>query len=121
MGRKIKYTDTGIELKLQKALVKKGIIFETQKNIIGHPDIFIHPNICIFCDGDYWHANPDIYQPQDVIRKGLKAIRVWRKDLRTEKRLIARGYIVLRFWEWEINGQIEQCIQAIEQTISKHG
>lgn len=120
MGRKIKYCNTGIELKLQKALYSKGIIFETQKNIIGHPDIFIPPNICIFCDGDYWHANPDFYEPQEMMRKGLKAIKIWKRDLRTEKRLTAKGYVVLRFWEWEINEQIEQCLRTIEQAITSH-
>ncbi len=49
------YSNTSIEIKIQNELKKRNIEFETQKAIIGIPDIFIKPNLCVFCDGDYWH------------------------------------------------------------------
>ena len=48
--------DTKPELKLQNGLKKCNILFETHKSILGQPDIFIEPNICIFVDGCYWHG-----------------------------------------------------------------
>lgn len=63
--------DTSIEIKIQEALLKEGVVFEKHKNIKGQPDIFIEPNICIFADGDYWHGNPEKYTATDILCNGL--------------------------------------------------
>jgi hypothetical protein len=52
------HKDTSIEIILQNILKDNGIAFIKHKSIFGQPDIFINPNICIFCDGDYWHNFP---------------------------------------------------------------
>jgi hypothetical protein len=49
----IKRCNTSIETKLQNWLKDQKISFETHYPVIGHPDIFIKPNICIFADGCY--------------------------------------------------------------------
>ncbi|MEK6884174.1 MAG: NUMOD3 domain-containing DNA-binding protein [Nanoarchaeota archaeon] len=89
--------DTSIEVALQNELIKKGIVFEKHKSIIGQPDIFIEPNICVFADGDYWHN----------LSYNIE------KDKNVNKELENRGYIVLRFWEKDINNNISQCINII--------
>ena len=43
--------DTKIEIKLQNWLTEQGINFKTHYPILGQPDIFIEPNICIFAMG----------------------------------------------------------------------
>jgi len=89
--------DTSIEVKMQNILIEKDIIFEKHKPIFGQPDIFIKPNICIFCDGDYWH-NLDRGKKRDkIVNKVLKE----------------KGYTILRFWEHQINNNINDCIREI--------
>jgi len=90
--------DTSIEIKMQDALKNENINFETHKPIFGQPDVFIKPNICIFCDGDYWHNLPN-YKKRDKI---------------VNKYLLNKRYIVLRFWEHEINNNINNCISKIK-------
>lgn len=91
--------DTSIEIKIQKELEKRKIVFEKHKPIIGQPDIFIEPNICIFADGDYWHNRSEAKKRDEYVNKKLKE----------------QNYQILRFWEHEINESAEKCIDKIRQ------
>ena len=93
--------DTSIEIAMQKELKRRGIPFKTHYPILGQPDIFIEPNICIFCDGDYWHNRPDIRS----------------KDITQEMVLRANGWRVFRFWEHEINSDAKSCADKVEATL----
>jgi len=97
------FIDTSIELKMQRALQKEGIKFYTQVPLlkVALADLFIEPNIVIFCDGDYWHHYPD----------GLE------KDHAQNKALTDANYIVLRFWEHDINNKTEECITMVKEKI----
>ena len=94
--------DTSIEIKLQNAFKERGIVFETHKHIIGQPDIFIPPNICIFCDGDYWHSRKSAIERDKMVSASLRN----------------KGYIVLRFREHQINSDVNNCIRETEEKIS---
>ena len=69
--------DTKIEKILQRLLKETKIKFETHRmyvkrdlRILGQPDIFIKPNICIESDGDYWHGNLNDYKRRGKIQSG---------------------------------------------------
>ena len=100
---KIPFKDTSIEVKMQNILKENNIDFEKHKAIVGQPDIFIEPNICIFCDGDYWHNLPGRRQKDYIVTKKLKE----------------QGYQVLRLWEHEINKNIDKCFNIIKKRICK--
>ena len=115
--------DTKPEKDLQKILNDKGIEFEKHKPILGQPDIFIEPNICIFLDGDYWHANPKDFvnkgklypgfKKDDHIIGNLSAKDKWARDKNVSQRLRKKGYNVIRFWQSELDNYREKCIQKI--------
>jgi len=107
------YKNTSIERKLQDILISNGVEFQLWKCIIGHPDIFVEPNICIFADGDYWHANPDRFSEDEIARGTLTVRKIWEKDKEITAELQSQGYIVLRFWEREIKKDIEACENKI--------
>ncbi len=94
------FKDTSIEIKMQKALKEANIQFRTHEPIIGQPDIFIKPNLCIFCDGDYWHNYPDGRERDKYVNHLLEK----------------KGYSILRFWEHEIENNIGNCINTIRMT-----
>lgn len=96
------YSNTSIELKMQNMLKLKQIDFQLQKAIIGIPDIFIEPNICIFCDGDYWHNRPGAHERDEYVNETLKE----------------QGYQILRFWEHAIHASSEKCVQHIIDCIA---
>ncbi len=113
------FKDTKIEVALQNILVKNGIQFEKHKAIFGQPDIFIAPNICVFVDGGYWHADPREYKKTDIMKMGKTAMEIWDRDKKVNQKLLQTGYVVLRFWEKEINTDINDCFQKIKDAMGK--
>lgn len=116
MKRVFPFKDTDIEVALQKELTKRSISFEKHKQIFGRPDIFLGPRICIFADGDYWHANPLKYQAARIIRHGREhweAQQLWAYDKLVTETLEAQGYKVFRFWGREIKQSPGACIDKI--------
>jgi hypothetical protein len=80
-----------IEVKRQFFLSKRSYDFR----ICGCP-------LLIEINGDFWHANPDIYCADDVLShpgRLVKASELWHKDM--EKEEVARrwGYKLLTLWE----------------------
>ena len=112
--------DTKIELALQKELKRRKIKFKKHVALIGQPDIFIEPNICIFADGDFYHGNPSKYNEDSLIgigRTRCNAKIKWDKDADITTRLTNEGYEVLRFWETDINKNIKLIGDKIQVTL----
>jgi DNA mismatch endonuclease Vsr len=126
--------DTKPEKYLQSLLQDKKIKFETHRNFVkrgihiyGQPDIFIEPNICIFMDGDYWHCNPHDYvykkrlqpgfKPNDIITGKKYAKDKWASDKNVNNKLKEKNYVVLRFWQSELEANPEKYIQKILKLI----
>ena len=127
--------DTKIEKILQRLLKEIKIKFETHRmyvkrglRILGQPDIFIKPNICIYADGDYWHANPRDFvnkgklypgfKKDDHIIGNLSAKDKWARDKNVSQRLRKKGYNVIRFWQSELENYREKCLQKLYSSIS---
>lgn len=98
--------DTGIEKKVMNVLSLNNIKFEKQKPLLKKyvVDIFIKSNIVIECDGDYWHNRPGVQE----------------KDKLRNVNLTNAGYNVLRFWEHEINANIDKCFNIIKKEYEKN-
>jgi len=114
--------DTYPEILIQKILEKNNIKFETHKPILGQPDIFIEPNICIFVDGCFWHGCEKCFDKNYFNKYGrvfsrIRAIKV--KDILITQSLINKGYIVLRFWEHEIKALNEN--ELLSRIVIKNG
>jgi DNA mismatch endonuclease (patch repair protein) len=107
--KRFPFRDTSIEVRLQTILTENKIKFEKHYPILGQPDIFIKPNVCIFADGCYWHKCPDC---------GFKDKLKTKKDFEITNKLKSQGYVVIRLWEHEINNSLLNCLAKIKcQTI----
>lgn len=97
--------DTSIEVLMQNALKNRKIEFKTHIPLCGcQPDIVIEKEkVVIFCDGNYWHS------------KRFNNGKRWMRDRQQEKRLEENGWIVYRFWEDEINSDVNNCIDKIKE------
>lgn len=120
--------DNKFELAVQSKLRKNKIEFETHKPILGQPDLFIEPNICVFLDGDFHHANPARYSDDRIIwkerisRSGIhrpavtaKMIRL--KDKQVRRKLRSQGYKITAFWWSEWKKDPDKCIKKILKAI----
>lgn len=115
--------DTTIELLLRKALWERGVRYrKNYKKLIGKPDIAITKyKIAVFCDSDYWHgydwenrnqrikSNRDYWVP--------KIERNMARDREVTEALQRDGWLVLRFWEWQIRKHLIECVESVLQAI----
>ena len=120
---------TGLELTMEKALQRYKIRYILQyKYGIGTMDFYLpEGNIALFVDGGVWHADPRLYEPDYTlffkIKSSVKELKnataadVWKKDKIHNTYLESQGYIVVRFWENEINCEMDRCIQIIKSQI----
>ena len=82
-----------------------GIQFESQK-IYGFWvfDFFIpSKKTFIECDGDYWHGNPDKFQVFNKTQKNNIS-----RGKAKDKYAIGHGYRVIRFWQSDLENDIEK-------------
>lgn len=121
----IKSKDTSIEVKLRKALWKKG--YRYRKNYVvlpGKPDIVLTKyKVVIFCDSEFFHGKDwEVLKPQ--LERGKNA-KFWIdkisknkcRDEEINKELQFLGWTVIRFWGKEIMKNTDECIRVIEETI----
>ena len=121
----IRSTDTSIEIALRTALWHRGVRYrKNYKQLPGKPDIAITKyRIVVFCDSDYWHgydwenrhqrikSNRDYWIP--------KIERNMARDKEITAQLQAMGWIVLRFWEWQIKKRLNECVDIVIKTIAE--
>lgn len=119
---RIRSKDTSIELRLRKALWHEGIRYrKNYKALPGKPDIAVTKyKIAIFCDSSFFHG-----RDFDTKKKPATNAEYWDRKIRrnmerdneADHALRATGWIVLRFWDTEINGNLEGCLQAVREAI----
>lgn len=98
--------DSVPEIKLQKELTEREIPFEKHIPIVGQPDIaFPSVKIAVFCDGDYWHNTEKAKVRDPFVNAELK------KD----------NWLVLRYWEHEINANPAAVVDEIEDCLLARG
>lgn len=116
---KIRSKGTKIELKMKAALEEAGIEFEYQPKMLGKPDFLISHNIAVFCDSSFWHGrNWDTLRlklSKDYWYDHIKRNRS--RDQKVNAKLKSKGYIVLRFWDTQIEKQIHNCIEQIKSAL----
>ena len=121
----IKNKDTGIEIKLRKALWEKGYRYrKNYSELPGKPDIVLTKyKIAIFCDSEFFHGKDwQVLKPQ--LERG-KNSEFWinkiskniQRDEDINKQLCYMGWTVIRFWGKEITKNIDECVKVIEETI----
>ena len=123
---KIRSKGSKIELKMKKVLEENNIKFEYQPKMFGSPDFLIPPNIVIFCDSSFWHGrnwnNLRLKLSKNYWYDHIKENR--RRDRKVNAELKKKGCIVLRFWDTQIEKQIDECIKQIRELLggkTKHG
>ena len=117
---KIRSKDTKAEILLRKTLWHLG--FRYRKNwrkLPGTPDIALtRQKIAVFVDGDFWHARNYRKRPGDQIASRKK---YWQKklarnverDKEVDDALTQEGWLVLRFWESDIQKDLEACVENV--------
>jgi very-short-patch-repair endonuclease len=106
------YKVSKLELKIQKILNQLVITYTAQFCIKLSPqkryfyDFLLNDyKLIIEIQGDYWHANPLKYKPNDIIlfKFGqITACDIWSKNKLKSETARLKGYLVIEIWESEI-------------------
>jgi DNA mismatch endonuclease, patch repair protein len=105
-----KKVDTRPEVALRRLLREAGYHYRKDvAHLPGRPDIaFPRQKVAVFCDGDFWHGRNWATRKAKLARGTnapywlAKIERNMERDLQHQRKLEARGWLVLRFWESEI-------------------
>ena len=122
---KIKSGNTKPEIKLRKALFAKGLRFRLHNDsLFGKPDIAIRKyKLVIFIDGEFWHGfdwekkkvkistNKHYWIPK--IERNIA------RDLLVNEYYNNSGWVILRFWEKEVNSSLDICVNRVIQYVDK--
>lgn len=121
----IRSRDTGIEVKLRKALWHRGYRYrKNYKDLVGIPDIVLTKyRIVIFCDSEFFHGK-DWPALEKRILKGSnseywygKITRNMQRDEEVNRALYGAGWVVLRFWGKDIEKHLDECLRVIDEAV----
>lgn len=114
--------NTKPEILLRKALWQHGIRYrKNYKELPGKPDIAITKNrIAIFIDGGFWHARGHESNPGEQIQTNSafwtkKLKRNVERDKEVNQALLEMGWLVLRYWDSDVNKDCDTCVKDILQ------
>lgn len=119
--RSNKGRDTKPELLLRKELWRRGLRYrKNYKGLYGKPDIvFLGAKIAVFVDGKMWHGYDWEHQKNDFksnrdywIPKIEQNIE---HDYEVTQELISLGWLVMRFWDFEVKKNLQECADKIER------
>lgn len=114
---RIRGTNTTPELRLRKALWNKGIRYRLHVRVEGtRPDlVFASRRLVVFVDGCFWHGCPQHYvRPRSRSDFWADKLAVnTSRDRSQTTRLMEKGWSVLRFWEHEIDSDLERVVAEV--------
>ncbi len=123
---KIRSKGTKPEKLLKKALWHAGIRYKTpKKDLPGKPDISLKKyKLVIFVDGSFWHGY-DWENRKHAIKSNLefwiaKIERNMQRDQEVNSYYQSKGWTVLRFWDFEVKGELGACLKSIIDSIPLH-
>ena len=115
--------DTVPELMLRKAVWSAGLrgYRIDRKNLPGRPDLaWGVKRVAVFVDGAFWHGHPSAFRTG---KSGgywdEKITRNMERDRKADHLLTELGWAVLRFWDFEIKGDLEGCVKRIEAALRR--
>lgn len=117
---KIGSKDTKPELMLRRALWASGLRgWRCHRKLPGKPDLAFGPSrVAVFVDGAFWHGHPDKFT---FGKSGefwdTKIKRNQERDREVDTLLMDSGWTVLRFWDFEVEGNPADCVEAVTQAV----
>lgn len=115
--------DTEPELVFRRAIWKRGLRYRVcDRRFAGKPDlVFPAHKLMVFIDGDFWHGHQWKLRRLSSIEEQFsgatnrsywltKIRRNVERDFRSTASNLEIGWSVLRFWESELNRQLENCV-----------
>jgi len=107
-----------LNVMMEEALKKEGLNFQAETRIGRSIVDFFFKDIklIIETDGDYWHANPNIYS--DRAKLNNTQLKKVKRDAEEALYCDKNGYTLLRFWETDLKKDLKACVDKIKKVIT---
>jgi len=118
----IRGRDTKPEMLLRHALWTTGLRYRVHYRLPGRPDIvFVSRRIAIFIDGCFWHGCPEHGVRPKTNSKfwNTKIQGNMERDKKNRKLLEEAGWMVLRFWEHDIENDLSSLVKKLKRLLEK--
>ncbi len=123
--KKIRSRGTKPEVKLQKSLWALG--YRYRKHLVtlpGKPEIaFTRKKLAVFVDGTFWHGFEWESRKQKIQKNRdywiPKIERNMARDREQNRQLQEMGWQVMRFWEHEVETDLDRCLEKISRALEK--
>jgi DNA mismatch endonuclease, patch repair protein len=119
---RIRGSDTQPERALRSILWRRGLRYRLRSKLPGRPDITFHRGkIAVFVDGCFWHACPE-HATKPKTNSAFWNAKISgnvERDNRVNKLLAADGWLVLRFWEHEVEQSAENIANVVAAAVEK--
>lgn len=121
----IRSRNTRPELALRRALREARLLGYRchHPRLPGKPDLaFTRWRVAIFVDGAYWHGHPEHFTFGKLGPYwDEKVRRTQQRDADQQAALLALGYEVLRFWDFDVTANTPGCVTRIAEVLRKRG
>lgn len=118
-----KSQDTKIEIRVRKALWAAGYRYrKNNRKLYGTPDIsFPGLRVVVFLDSCFWHGCPLHFKlPKTNVDFWRQKIgRNIERDADVTQHYVEEGWVILRFWEHEINNDFDHVIHVITHYVNR--
>jgi DNA mismatch endonuclease (patch repair protein) len=120
---RIRSKDTKPEVALRAALWAAGLRGWRlhPKTVPGKPDVaFTRWRVAVFVDGRFWHGHPDFFTfGKSGEYWDKKIARTQERDRLANEALASTGWTVLRFWDFEVEQDLESCVVAVARALEE--
>ena len=115
--------DTRPEIALRQALHAAGLRGWRchPRHVPGKPDVaFTRWKLAVFVDGRFWHGHPDYFTfGKSGEYWDRKIARTQERDRQANEILLASGWSVLRFWDFEVEADVAECVERVAAELSR--
>jgi DNA mismatch endonuclease, patch repair protein len=120
---RVRHKDTKPELALRRALWADGLRGWRchARRVFGVPDVaWVGRRVAVFVDSAWWHGHPSRWRPGRLPGSwDAKIAQNKDRDAEVTERLRAEGWRVLRFWDFEIDRDLEGCVAAVRGAVEE--
>jgi DNA mismatch endonuclease (patch repair protein) len=118
---RIRSKNTKPELALRRALWAAGARGWRchPKRVPGRPDLaFSRACLAVFIDGRFWHGHPDYFTfGKSGAYWDAKIKRTQERDAAADEALTQAGWRVIRFWDFEVENGLEECVTEVLEAL----
>ena len=80
-------------------------------------------NVLIEINGDYWHANPVLYESKSEFKRPngiMTSEQIWQKDEQKRNFAISKGFLVYYIWEKDFHENKEKTIELCKNYLTQY-